>query len=101
LQRLLDQREQQVFLAAEVMVQAPFLQAHSVGQVLHGRGVVALGVEQRRRRLQDLLPAVGATAVAGPPGVRQRVHPRPYRADTARSNSSSTCSKYRTASTMG
>src|SRR6185295_1943739 len=53
--RLLDDQVEQVFLALHVMVEAALQDPDRVGDVLDGGGVIALGLEDLRRRRDDLL----------------------------------------------
>ena len=54
---------QQVFLGVDVMVQAGFAQTHAVGDVLHGRGVVAFLAEELERALQQFFIATGGAVL--------------------------------------
>src|SRR5712691_1721122 len=53
--RLLDDEIEQLLLALEMVVEAALEDADLVGDVLHGRGVIALGLEHLRCRYDDLV----------------------------------------------
>ena len=53
--RFLDDEVEQLLLALEVVVEAALEDTDLVGDVLHGRGMVPFGLEDLRRRRDDLV----------------------------------------------
>src|SRR5215472_7678455 len=57
---------QKILLAADVVVQAALVEPYRIGDVLHGRRVVALLAEQAQRGGVDLLAALARSDYAVP-----------------------------------
>jgi hypothetical protein len=59
IERPVQKRQKDFLFAMDVVIQAGLLQANRLGNILHGRGMIALLAENDRRSFEDLITIHG------------------------------------------